>query len=55
MDAHRLMRESTPPTYLESASPPEKRRRQRGKDENNDILEHCEPPFFRQVATQVLV
>jgi hypothetical protein len=33
---------STPPTNLESTAPPQKRRRQRGKDEKNDLFEHCE-------------
>jgi hypothetical protein len=39
---------STPPTYLESAAPPQERRRQRGKDEDNDTLEHCEPSANRK-------
>jgi len=29
-----------------------KGRRQRSKDEKNEVWEHCEPPFSRQAATQ---
>ena len=31
---------------LNLGAPPQERRRQRGKDENNDIWEHCEQPFL---------
>src|SRR5262249_23921853 len=48
---------STPPTYLESGAPPQKRRRQCGEDENNDVWEHCEQPFrstyCRRISTIV--
>ena len=36
---------------LEAGAPPQERRHQHGKDKKNDILEHCEPPFSRQVAS----
>src|SRR5262249_5931048 len=49
--AHRLMRDRHRRHILNRLRHPQKRRRQRCKDEKNDVWEYCELPSFCQAAT----